>query len=65
MAEKDQLLRKMDSCRNCTRKSGPTGAEVGRPELPGTNPTSESQQARKDGSKVFSFLFLLVVQCPT
>lgn len=55
MAEKDQLLRKMDSCRNCTRKTGPTGAEVGRSWQPGTNPLSESQQARKEGSKVGFF----------
>eukprot|EP00066_Takifugu_rubripes_P029942 XP_011619208.1 PREDICTED: coiled-coil domain-containing protein 77-like [Takifugu rubripes] len=27
MAEKDQLLRKMDSCHNCMRRSGPAGAE--------------------------------------
>ncbi|CAF95871.1 unnamed protein product, partial [Tetraodon nigroviridis] len=52
MAEKDQLLRKMDSCRKCTRRSGPTGAEAGRTGLPGTQPLSESQQAHKEGSKV-------------
>lgn len=52
MAEKDQLLSKMDFCRNCRRKSGPTGAEVGRSWQPGTNPLSDSQQARKETSKV-------------
>lgn len=59
MAEKDQLLRKMESCRSCTRKSGPTGAEMGRSWQPGTNPLSESQQARKEGSKVFFSLLML------
>ena len=55
MAEKDQLLRKMDSCRNCTRKSGSTSARLGPSWQPGTNPLSESPQARKEGSKVYFF----------
>ncbi|TWW75640.1 coiled-coil domain-containing protein 77 [Takifugu flavidus] len=49
MAEKDQLLRKMDSCHNCMRRSGPAGAE---PPSSAAHPLSLSQQARKEGSKI-------------
>lgn len=52
MAEKDKLLKKMDSCRNCTRKAGPTGAEVGRSWQPGTTPLTESQRVHKEVPKV-------------
>lgn len=47
VAEKDQLLRKLDSCPNCMRRSG---AE---PSSSAAHPLSQSQQARKEGSKVF------------
>lgn len=50
MAEKDQLLRKLDSCHHCTKRSGPAGAE---PRSSATHPLSQSQQARKEGPKVF------------
>lgn len=56
MAEKDQLLRKLDSCHNSMRKSGPADAE---PRSRAAHPLSQSQQAPKEGSKVFCCIYCL------
>lgn len=50
MAEKDQLLRKLDSYHDSMTRSGPAGAEPGSSSAP---PLLQLQQARKEGSKVF------------
>ncbi|XP_038562326.1 coiled-coil domain-containing protein 77 [Micropterus salmoides] len=58
MVEKDRLLRELDSCHNRLRKSGSSGAELGRTWQPSNStalvlprPQPESQQIRKEELK--------------
>lgn len=59
MAEKDRLLRELDSCHNRLRKAGPAGTEPGRTWQPSSStalllskPQPEFQQTNKEELKV-------------